>query len=165
MLYHKYSRKYGGSVGEQHALEDGVGNCAHDELHQNGYTLTKIQPRAAMEHLHNHGGVTAVAGKVSGTAAVSITADRGYDSSRGTVGEDAAQLDSSPPLRAATATDETCRLGFNAWSPARGSVGISRCNADGHGQTIGSKVKFAAAISLQTAKHTAVCRAQPRAGY
>ena len=165
MLYHKYSRKYGGSVGEQHALEDGVGNCAHDELHQNGYTLTKIQPHAAMEHLHNHGRITAVAGKVSGAAAVCIAADRGYDSSRGTVVEDATQLDSSPPLRAATATDETCRLGFNAWSPARGSKGISRCNADGHGQTIGSKDKFAAAISLQTAKHTAVCRAQPRAGY
>ena len=132
-MYHKHSRKYGWSFGGKHALEDGVGNCAHDELHQNGYTLTKIQPHAAMEHLHNHSGVTAVAGKVSGTAAVSIAADRGYDSSRGTVREGTAQLDRSPSLRAATATGQVCRHGFDAWSPARGSAGIIRCNAGGHG--------------------------------
>ncbi len=47
--YQKHSRKYGWSFGGKHALEDGVGNCTHDELHK---TVKKYNRDAyTMEHV------------------------------------------------------------------------------------------------------------------
>ena len=48
MMYHKHSRKYGWSFGGKHALEDGVGDCTHDELRK---TVKKYNHDAIMEHV------------------------------------------------------------------------------------------------------------------
>ena len=48
MMYHKHSRKYGWSFGGKHALEDGVGDCTHYELHK---AVKKYNRDAAMENV------------------------------------------------------------------------------------------------------------------